>query len=475
MELKRFLPLIFALYIFLAVALVLLFTRKTTEIHIQSIKRDHFTNFSQISTNESGNAALSFEDIKFATLFDDIALKDLSDVQLAVIYNQTLLESYFDDQATFYILHDAFQGTNYLSLAKDPVCVALTLSPDQIPQIANYLQTWPGSVSVAVFVSSLDFYYAIILINLLRECNKDVLKQVTWHLVLPRNFTPPTSKLGILRTELDCSVDMHESYNVLSKLFNKDKEKSPLPLPINTMRNVASRHCRNEWVIAPEVDLRFPSDKSIYPKLVSFFNATNAFQCVKCAFLPATYDILNNVIPKNKKQLVELVLNGTARVYHEKKSSFRNYTGNLSFWEALPHNDDVVVTSKINLKFPDQPIYITRHGMPKFDERYLGHSWTRSVQALEMQLKEYRFFLLDTIFLVHVNGTKINHANTQVNKQILTHHLRELSLRYDEYLEDLIELYPFDSPRLVDIVQSPHELERKTNRNSLQVKIKKAD
>lgn len=69
-------------------------------------------------------------------------------------------------------------------------------------------------------------------------------------------------------------------------------------------------------------------------------------------------------------------------------------------------------------------------------------------QALEMHLADFTFHLLDTIFLCHLWGLKSQGSipNTRImqsmiNKKIFfTFHVRELAIRYDNDLGDLLNV-----------------------------------
>lgn len=78
-------------------------------------------------------------------------------------------------------------------------------------------------------------------------------------------------------------------------------------------------------------------------------------------------------------------------------------------------------------------------------------------QALEMYLSNFTFQLLDTIFICHLWGLKLqdSDSNSQMNtfrsyqvnyntKVFFTHFTRELALRYDRDLGELINVKAYD-------------------------------
>jgi len=99
---------------------------------------------------------------------------------------------------------------------------------------------------------------------------------------------------------------------------------------------------------------------------------------------------------------------------------------------------EVKVAFPVKYKLWYEPIYISKQGSAPFDERYLGYGMTRNTQVLEMALADYKFFLLDSIFLSHLWGfQRKDHSNkarikqTRYNHRMFSaQHARELAARY---------------------------------------------
>ncbi|CAB3379172.1 Hypothetical predicted protein [Cloeon dipterum] len=279
-------------------------------------------------------------------------------------------------------------------------------------------------------------------------CHASMRDQISWHLSLPKEIPPTQKYLHFLRRKFNCSVTgVQITKLLLAEVSDEDKkEVENLRYPQNAMRNLARRFCKTEWVLCPDVDMVFPdtlpNSESMHSKLNRFLKSEKARNCEKCAFVFPVYEIENvkERVPESKAALLQYLAEKKAQIYHITIFAPNQLSSNLSVWEKLPLQPDVDIALPVDFNFYYEPVYVTRHGSPKFDERYIGYGMTRNTQALEMHLDGYRFFVLDSIFLSHLWGILQNKPlpqsaprkrQLQLNiKLFYTFFIRELALRY---------------------------------------------
>jgi len=212
---------------------------------------------------------------------------------------------------------------------------------------------------------------------------------VSWHLAYPKLLPPPIHLAHLLRLEFNCSASDKRIFSTLNSTVASDKKLIPNDLlyPQNAMRNLARAHCKSEWVMCPDVDMVFPDPEpngtSMYSRLNTFLKTPGAVDCEKCAFVFPLYEIenLGNRVPSSKKVLLEYVAKKSAQIYRLKLFAENQHQSNLSAWEALPLREQIEPVAKIKYNWLYEPVYIVQHGVPKFDERYIGYGMTRNTQV----------------------------------------------------------------------------------------------
>ncbi|XP_059482625.1 uncharacterized protein LOC132200878 [Neocloeon triangulifer] len=313
--------------------------------------------------------------------------------------------------------------------------------------VVSFLDKSRGGVSLALFVpSAKQFASAIAAVKFLRMCNTHVQNQVNWHFVLPKGVHIQDEDLRMLRIVSDCSVkveDFVRTHNLGSSLQKNGS------WPESLARNVARRHCQNEWVTVLEAET--PPFKDL--RLPRFLAQV---RCKRCVFLLPLYETSGQrEAPKDKQALLEAVNRGEATAAVE----------GLDLWERGPPTQEIksIALTK-NVPLDKNIFFVATHEIPKFDERYLAkHStWAKAAQVLEMQLAGFKLFVLDPLFLWRRRRAP-SFQRDEEGQQIFAHHLRELSLVYDKYLPKLMATYPYHNPTVVQVCKAKQKTQIVSN------------
>lgn len=149
----------------------------------------------------------------------------------------------------------------------------------------------------------------------LRRCYQSVRQTVTFHLALPANQFPKSTKSGFTTDLLPCDRDPDV---VLSNLLNQLPEslkrwRFRMPYPQNHLRNLARLNCQTFYMMVTDIDI-VPSMNSAV--LLNDFLAERP-KCLKCAYVLPTYEVQKSVAPPtNVSELIKLKSSGLARYFH---------------------------------------------------------------------------------------------------------------------------------------------------------------
>jgi len=151
-------------------------------------------------------------------------------------------------------------------------------------------------------------------------------------LSFPTEFAPDTTNADLLKVEFDCSSGLEDIRNFIKNVqaqkSAEEEKKRTLKYPQNILRNVARANCQNSWITCPDVDMVFPrpglESPSMYQRLNNFLRQPEIENCTNCAFVFPLYEIQSDdhVVPANKKELLQLVANNSARQYHVQVGCF---------------------------------------------------------------------------------------------------------------------------------------------------------
>ncbi|XP_042877308.1 beta-1,4-glucuronyltransferase 1-like [Penaeus japonicus] len=284
------------------------------------------------------------------------------------------------------------------------VCLVTQGSVDRIFWMARQAENFGGPVSVAIYTPASDYAVATAMVSYMKRCFPAVEEYVSFHVMYPRKYPPKLS--GEYDTlPLDCSDPEGVNRRLLVNL--RDQNQSVIKhYPQNHMRNLARRACPCENVLTVDIDM--VAAPNMNRMLSSFLNTTmQSAPCKKCAYVVPLYEIQDDVqFPSNKTELLDLIRDQKARIFHEKVYSKNQGNGRFhERWEVQPDNE----TSKEYRVLYDietyeeqwEPLLVLPFNAPFFDERFVGFGCNRYSQVYELHLRKYKFQVLDTAFLCH--------------------------------------------------------------------------
>ncbi|XP_022911263.2 beta-1,4-glucuronyltransferase 1-like [Onthophagus taurus] len=184
--------------------------------------------------------------------------------------------------------------------------------PEDLLRLEDAVSSFDGPFSIAVYLPGDQFYNVMEIISYLRRCRtKKIKKMVTFHLIFKRDDLPKTDSSSQLIKAFSDDFKCSESNDFKQKFKNVQNKK----YPINLAENVAKYASQTHFIFSSRIDLIPPKNL-----VNSFFNMLknhrDYYDFKPAIFVLPLFQIDENVgVPRNKRELKEVLLNGTGRVY----------------------------------------------------------------------------------------------------------------------------------------------------------------
>ena len=248
------------------------------------------------------------------------------------------------------------------------------------------LQRWQGPISVAVYAPGTDYIQALDTINYYRHCleySPQIVQWVSFHIFYPVDHQPAN-----LNVTFSACRDFRPS--VLS--YRKAKQ---LDYPVNVARMIARESATTHYVFTSDIEL-YPS-----PNLISSF-----LQMIQrigqqddtTVFVTPIFEIKADAsMPANKKELVEMLHNQTAIIFHQNFCEACHKIPHYVEWLMLnstssPHQLSVFKVAKRRGLW--EPIYIGTNQDPPYDERL---SWEGRSDKMVQVSRDKKYFRVSFI------------------------------------------------------------------------------
>ncbi|XP_071514113.1 beta-1,4-glucuronyltransferase 1-like [Panulirus ornatus] len=325
------------------------------------------------------------------------------------------------------------------------VCLSSQTSADRLYWVGRQARTWTGPMSVAVFAPGADYTVALIVIRLLQGCFVGVRDRVSFHISYPRVLPPKRLPINEeMLFEFQCD---HLEYinKELVKKMRPEKLKKKIKhshYPENLLRNIARQGCDSTFAFGPDIDM--VSIPGMAGALNSFLRREETQQCAECAFIIPTYeiDIRSPSNPMNKLELMSFLKKGLARSYRKDVFTSSQDNSELGLWESAGMTKTLQVLYNITTWMDAwEPIYVAKETIPPYDERFKGYGFTRSSQALEMNMAGYKWQMLSNLFLTH-RGPQGKNSTSRMQQ------FKANSLRYEVFKKELHARYQINGTTL---------------------------
>ena len=281
-------------------------------------------------------------------------------------------------------------------------------SVSQLYNLGLLSHRWHGLSSIAVFALSQDIPLAIETILLLRRCYPSIRQNTSFHLVYPLSVPKPAIGATTLSPRLSIDViseerncDRIESLLKTVQSNQVNYGHSGVAYPNNLLRNVGRRNALTEYTFVVDVDL-VPNDR-LYEQFTEFAQQNGLFseqsKKDKVVYVVPAYEVntvtntdesdlkldtMNQMIPKDKKQLLQMIESTNARPFYidlcwkcQKYTDYEN-------WQKHSPSAKFGILFEVLWRDPWEPFYISDNSVPFYDERFRQYGFNRISQVLSL-------------------------------------------------------------------------------------------
>lgn len=232
---------------------------------------------------------------------------------------------------SFYrVLYNVVERQQNLSSLK-PVTYATHATVEFINYISEIARYWEGPVSVAVFVPDFDADTVTKQLVHICHCLPDMSK-VSVHYVFPANDTP-------FVVQAQPSIVFDEGYCVISDTADvlSYRASKKLKYPVNVCRNAAKKAASTYFVLVSDVEF-IPSEKlaSKFLDMVSSISVNVVQRLPSRIYVLPLFEVKSDeVVPRNKTELMNLVRKERAVYFHRHVCSHCQRFPGLEKWLAM--------------------------------------------------------------------------------------------------------------------------------------------
>lgn len=314
------------------------------------------------------------------------------------------LAQHFEDAEKWrseYLVHfDYAVGTYETESGVDAKDVTLVsqCSPDNLHHIEGLMKAWKGPISIAVFSPDRDAVSAMFGIQILRKCNADIRRHVTFHIMYPSSHPPRFDETVDDFTEEECSIAMGH----LKESEGKNYARGELPYPQNSLRNIARVKIKTDLFYLVDIDT-VPSNDLRY-QFTKFAKKRGLLDQTRFeAFITPAFEIRSHHnLPASKDNVIRLIDAGEMRPFHYDTCPYCHKPTEFDHWYGYRGSDELEDAFEVEYSNSFEPFYLANtHAAPLHDERFKAYGFDRISQICEMHVKGFTFYVLNNAFITH--------------------------------------------------------------------------
>jgi len=269
-------------------------------------------------------------------------------------------------------------------------------------------QTWKGPISFAIFVDNRKIFYDVV--RSFAICHVGLLNRVLFHIVYPVKSMPMKNKGQFNKLLQDLHV-MRSSPLVfcqrlrifLKQLCDEVDYAASESYPVGLLQNLAFQEAKTDYVIHLDIDL-VPS-RNMRQLFNSFISLNHVNQ--QMFFIPPVFEVDEKTfdslsLPITKKRLKMLLSNNLSQPFDFQWCPHCQSFTNYSRWLALPKLNELHAAYEVYWRFPYEPFYFSSSKQsPAYNESFFSLRSSRLSQLCQLYLSQSKFFVLDSVFLLH--------------------------------------------------------------------------
>ncbi|XP_063992577.1 xylosyl- and glucuronyltransferase LARGE2s-like isoform X2 [Diachasmimorpha longicaudata] len=252
-----------------------------------------------------------------------------------------------------YRTHLFFLEYEYNIYSDTDITLVTQCSADRISLLDELCKRWPGTISIAVYLTDAELQYFLDFIG-----NSEALR---------------------------------ERRNIGYHIVYKEGEY----YPVNYLRNIAISQVSTPYIF--QIDVDFLPQVDLYENLMSYIVKLNLTGTDKTALIVPAFETQRYrfTFPTNKDELLKYLNYGILYTFRYHVWTRGHAATNYSFWKVAV--DPYEVTWE-----PDfEPYIVVPKSTPQYDQRFIGFGWNKVSYVTHLTALGYRYVVLPNAFIIH--------------------------------------------------------------------------
>ncbi|XP_034937616.1 LARGE xylosyl- and glucuronyltransferase 1-like isoform X2 [Chelonus insularis] len=307
-----------------------------------------------------------------------------------MIYKPNSCQKFTKSAALTYRTHLFIREYQYDNYLEKDIGLVTQCSADRIILLDELFKRWPGTISVAVYLTDAEVQSFLDFIS-----GSDVLKN---------------------------------RKNIAYHIVYKDGEF----YPINYLRNVAISQIPTPYIFQLDVDFLPPVD--LYEKLMSYILKSNTSELEKKAFIIPAFETQRYrfTFPANKDELLKYLTYGVLYTFRYHVWTKGHAATNFSYWKTA------VDPYEVSWEPDFEPYIVVSKSAPMYDERFIGFGWNKVSYITHLTALGYKYIVLPNVFIIHrPHAPSLDIGKFRTNPL----YRRCLKKLKDQFVEELLEKY----------------------------------
>ncbi|XP_029047505.2 LARGE xylosyl- and glucuronyltransferase 1-like isoform X1 [Osmia bicornis bicornis] len=306
-------------------------------------------------------------------------------------YNESSLCREFTRGATtLYRTHPFLLEYEYNVYAPADVALITQCSVERIPLLEDISKHWPGTISVALYLTDAEV----------------------------QNF------LEFVRG----SVELRKRKNIAYHVVYKDGEL----YPINYLRNIAMSYVSSPFIFQLDVD--FLPQYGLHEALMSYIVKLNISESDKVALIVPAFETerYRFTFPANKDELLKFLKRGVLYTFRYHVWTQGHAATNYSYWR------NTMEPYEVSWEPDFEPYIVVSKLAPRYDTRFIGFGWNKVSYLTHLTVLGYKYIVLPDTFIIHRPHAPSLDIGKFRTDSIYRRCLKKLK---DDFVEELVTKY----------------------------------
>ncbi|XP_076179241.1 xylosyl- and glucuronyltransferase LARGE1 isoform X1 [Ptiloglossa arizonensis] len=289
-----------------------------------------------------------------------------------------------------YRTHPFLLEYEYNVYAPADVALVTQCSVERIPLLEDLSKHWPGTISVALYLTDAEV----------------------------QNF------LEFVRG----SVELRKRKNIAYHIVYKDGEL----YPINYLRNTAMSYVSTPFIFQLDVD--FLPQYGLHESLMSYVVKLNITESDRVALIVPAFETerYRFTFPIDKDELLKFLKRGVLYTFRYHVWTQGHAATNYSYWR------NTMEPYEVSWEPDFEPYIVVSRLAPRYDTRFIGFGWNKVSYLTHLTVLDYKYIVLPDTFIIHRPHAPSLDIGKFRTDSIYRRCLKKLK---DDFVEELVTKY----------------------------------